>query len=272
MSENAEKPFRLVQITDCHLGGDPGEELLGLNTEESFLDVLKLVQAHEHDIDYIVTSGDIASMGAEPAYHRFLKFVKNYLPYPLAWLPGNHDLATLMRSLEAAYASSETPVQGGFVDTDRWRIILLDSSVPGSEFGAIADSEITRLKTLLDQTDKHVLVFVHHQPIPVGCKWVDQYIIKNHSELFAALKTNERVKGIVFGHVHQEFNGEKDGLPIIATPSTCIQFSPNSDDFKVDTAMPGYRWFNLHNDGRFETDVVRLPHKDYGIDYESGGY
>ena len=72
--------------------------------------------------------------------------------------------------------------------------------------------------------------------------------------------------------MHQEFNGEKDGLPIIATPSTCIQFSPNSDDFKVDTAMPGYRWFNLHNDGQFETDVVRLPHKDYGIDYESGGY
>lgn len=272
MSEDLAKPFRLVQITDCHLGGEPGEELLGLNTEESFLDVLKLVQAHEADIDYVVASGDIASMGAEPAYHRFLKLVKIYLPQALAWLPGNHDQASLMLSIEADYASSETPVQGGCVDTDAWRIILLDSSVPGYEGGELAATELTRLQTLLDQTDKHVLVFVHHQPIAVGCKWVDQYVIKNHSELFSVLKTNERVQGIVFGHVHQEFNGNKDGLAIMATPSTCIQFAPNSYDFKVDTVMPGYRWFNLYSDGRFETEVVRLPHKDYGIDYESGGY
>ena len=272
MNEPVEKPFRLVQITDCHLGGEVGEELLGLNTDESFLDVLKLVQTHEHNCDYIVATGDISSMGAGPAYHRFIKLVKTYLPQPLAWLPGNHDQAILMRSIEADYASTETPVQGGCIDTDAWRVILLDSSVPGYEGGALSIAEIARLQVLLDNTDKHVLVFVHHQPIEIGCQWVDQYIIENHSELFSVLKTNNRVKGIVFGHVHQEFDADKNGLAILATPSTCIQFASNSDDFKVDSAMPGYRWFNLYDDGRFETKVVRVSQKDYGIDFESGGY
>jgi Icc protein len=272
VTEHKAQPFRLVQITDCHLGGEPGEVLLGMDTDESFVDVLELVQAREANCDYIVASGDIASFGSEQAYYRFLDFMKEYTQQPLAWLPGNHDLASLMQVIEDKSGDGEYSVQGGVVDTDAWRIILLDSSVVGSEGGALAAAEIERLQRLITDTDKHILIFVHHQPIPVGSAWIDQYVIENNLELFSVLRASKQVKAIVNGHIHQEFNSEKEGIAIMATPSTCIQFAANSREFKVDTLMPGYRWFNLYDDGDIETGVERVAQKDYGIDFGSGGY
>ncbi len=36
--------------------------------------------------------------------------------------------------------------------------------------------------------------------------------------------------------------------------------------------MPGYRWFDLHDDGSFDTGVNRVTGKEYVIDYKSAGY
>ena len=80
------------------------------------------------------------------------------------------------------------------------------------------------------------------------------------------------VKAVVFGHVHQQFEVERNGVQLLSTPSTCIQFLPNQVDFGLDTVMPGYRWFDLFEDGSIKTSVERVSEKDYGVDYESGGY
>ena len=45
----------------------------------------------------------------------------------------------------------------------------------------------------------------------------------------------------------------------MATPATCFQFGPGSQDFSLDTAAPGYRWITLHADGDISTQVVRVP-------------
>jgi Icc protein len=36
--------------------------------------------------------------------------------------------------------------------------------------------------------------------------------------------------------------------------------------------MPGYRWFELNDDGTFDSGVERVPSKDYGVDFASVGY
>ena len=53
--------LRLIQVTDCHLGAEPGEQLLGMDTDESLLDVLTLLRSTEAQADMLVASGDIAS-------------------------------------------------------------------------------------------------------------------------------------------------------------------------------------------------------------------
>lgn len=59
---------------------------------------------------------------------------------------------------------------------------------------------------------------------------------------------------------------------MLASPSTCIQFLPDNDEFALDKRMPGIRWFELNADGTFETGVKRIAQKDYPIDFTSTGY
>jgi len=61
------------------------------------------------------------------------------------------------------------------------------------------------------------------------------------------------VCAVLWGHVHQAFEGERRGVRLLATPSTCAQFLPESDDFAVDHRPPAYRLLELRADGTMAT-------------------
>ena len=60
---------------------------------------------------------------------------------------------------------------------------------------------------------------------------------------------------MVWGHVHQAFEGTRRGVRLIATPSTCAQFQPRSDQFVIDNQPPAYRLLTLHSNGAIDTGV-----------------
>jgi len=260
------KPLRVLQVTDCHLGAQAGDCLLGLNTDESLGDVLDVLATDESSADLLLATGDISNNGASDSYMRFLDLVWGKLNLPLGWLAGNHDQAQVMATIERPNLSYR------HIDVANWRIILLDSSVLEAVHGEVRPAEMQRLQALLTDTDRHTLVFVHHQPVPVGSAWMDKYIIRNAEALLSELGRHLHVKGLIWGHVHQEFSGAHGHVELYSTPSTCIQFKPGEDDFALDDVMPGYRWFDLHHDGSFQTGVTRIPRREYSIDFGSGGY
>lgn len=263
-----EKPVRLIQITDCHLGPQASESLLGLNTDQSLDDVLQLIAREQPAFDQMVCTGDIASAGHDTCYNRFISSIRAYFSAPLAWLPGNHDCAAIMANVAVA-----NPPEARQITLGNWLIILLDSAVPGQVYGKLAPAELNYLQhTLENNSDKFIMVMLHHQPVPVGSAWIDQYIVRNADAFFEIIDAHPQVKALVWGHVHQDFVSERKGVSLIATPSTCVQFKPNCDDFTVDTQMPGYRWFELHQNGSFDTGVSRVTGKQYTIDYKSAGY
>jgi 3',5'-cyclic-AMP phosphodiesterase len=259
---------RLIQITDCHLGPQQSESLLGLNTDQSLEDVLQLIQRKEPQFDTLICTGDIASAGHIACYERFVQSLRRYFSQPLGWLPGNHDSAEIMLSVHG-----RLDVEQRLLTMGNWLIVLLDSSVPGQVYGQLAASELDYLEHLLrTHPDQHFMVCLHHQPILVGSVWIDQYIVRNADALFQITDAYAQVKLISWGHVHQTFDGERKGVAMLATPSTCVQFKPLCDDFTVDTLMPGYRWYELNDDGSFNTGVERVTGKQYVIDYKSAGY
>ena len=260
--------MRLIQITDCHLGPVQSESLLGLNTDQSLEDVLQLIQHNEPRIDQILCSGDIASAGHIACYQRFTESLRRYFSQPLAWLPGNHDSAEIMYGLQESLNIEQRLVRMG-----NWLLILLDSSVPEHVYGQLAASQLDYLEYILrSHPEQPVMVCLHHQPVPVGSAWIDQYIVKNADALFQVVDAYPQVKIITWGHVHQEFSAVRNHVSLLATPSTCVQFKPLCDDFTVDTLMPGYRWFELNENGTFTTGVERVTGKQYVIDYKSAGY
>ena len=174
---------------------------------------------------------------------------------PVYCVPGNHDIRELMRD-----AVSRDPFHYcASVNVNNWLITGIDSCLSGDAGGRVDDEELERLaKILAETTAEHVLICLHHPPLPVGSKWLDQVGLKNGDEFLRMIAQPGNVRAAIFGHVHQEFEGERDSIRIIGTPSTCRQFAVASDDFALDDNPPAYRRISLHADGHIENELIWL--------------
>lgn len=259
---------RLLQISDPHLFADPEGDLLGQRTRLTLEGVLNLARANSGAADRVLLTGDL-SQDASPAAYRYLADRCGRLGLPCHALPGNHDdPAEMARSLDAS--PIDMPHE---VDCGPWRLILLDSTLAGREGGHLAAGSLRRLAaTLAARPEAPTLIFLHHQPVPVGSPWLDEIGLNNPEDLFALLDHQPQLRGLVFGHIHQDFRAERNGVALLGAPSTCIQFRPGSQDFALDAATPGYRWLELHPDGRIDTGIERSADYPDPLDLSGAGY
>jgi len=257
-----------VQLTDTHLKAFAGGKLLGLDTDHSLQAVLDLVRAEYPAPDLLLGTGDLADSGAEDAYRRLLGYFGQLTPAHY-WLPGNHDLSDVMLSVAG---EQRLP---GELQIGAWQVLMLDSQIPGEVGGHIGREELARLEAALIRgaaAGHNALVCLHHQPIPIGCSWLDQQMVSDSRAFFEVIGRFPMVRGVLWGHVHQELQRVRDGLLLMCTPSTCVQFLPGQEDFSLDSRAPGYRWLELHADGRIVTGVSRLRDYAVTVDHGAGGY
>jgi Icc protein len=88
--------------------------------------------------------------------------------------------------------------------------------------------------------------------------WLDQVGLEDAEQFQDCLRAHAQVRGVIWGHVHQELDTTRNGIRYMATPATCAQFLPGSDDFALDTRPPGYRTLELGSDGSIHSEVVWL--------------
>ena len=258
---------RIVQITDPHLFVDPKGKLLGMDTEHSFTCVLNLIEKEQPDFDMTLLTGDLSQDGSVAAYQRLKELISRF-NRPSYWFCGNHDDHKNMQSVVGS-SGAMTPV----VRKGAWQLVLLDSSVEGSVHGYLAEDQLSILvEALSSRPDLHTLVSFHHHPIAMNSQWIDNIGIKNTDQLMEILKNHSNVKAVLWGHVHQESDVVYHGIRMLSTPSSCVQFTPESDNFNVDSQAPGYRWLELNNDGTVNTGVSRVESIAFTIDYSIKGY
>jgi Icc protein len=197
-------------------------------------------------------TGDVIQDDTAEAYQRFRDLL---LPLNLRvhCVPGNHDIRDLMRAVccrpPFSYCAYEE-----FRD---WLIVGIDSCIRGHAGGEVSADELDRLSDIVSRSPaKHVMVCLHHPPVPVGSKWLDSVGLRNGGEVLDRLRSLNRVRLATFGHIHQEYNVEHEGIRIVGTPSTCRQFKPGSEEFAVDDNPPAYRRFALNADGSVDTEVI----------------
>lgn len=257
----------VVQLTDSHIHADAQQRLLGIDTLASLNAVIDLALQECPQIDVVLATGDITQDGAAASYHRFIDAIAR-MPQACHWIPGNHDDAALMAEL-----GREHDLNRAWVDLGAWRIVLLDSSVPGKVSGALDQSQWARLDEALESAgERHVLVCLHHHPVSIGSDWMEPLGLDNAEQLLRRAAQDPRVKAILWGHIHQDFDRQHGHVRLLATPSTCVQFAPDSPDFATDTQAPGYRWLHLHADGRLETAVKRLAAGRFECVPDASGY
>lgn len=267
-NSGAATALTILQITDSHLFADPANRLLGVNTEESFQAVLALAEALDTPVDVVLATGDLAQDGSGDAYRRMHGYLSR-LDAPVYWIPGNHDNPQVMaRELPGGLISDEH-----CFTRNGWRVILLDTTVRGQVAGRLEEAELDRLEECLaNAPDLHTMVCLHHHPVPSGCAWMESIGVANADQLFAIVDRHPQVKVILWGHIHQDFRGERNGVELIASPSTCFQFQPNSAEFAVDEHPPGLRVLELGADGSVQTEVIRVPDFEITIEEGARGY
>jgi 3',5'-cyclic-AMP phosphodiesterase len=246
------RDLRFLVLSDPHLFANTGGTLRGINTLNSLRRVIGDVIARKLAFDAVLCTGDIVNDEPE-GYAHFARELAA-LDKPVYCIPGNHDDPSRLRQALAA-----PPFQvGGHVDLGAWRIVLLDSCLPGNARGHLADSELQALDAALSGHDRYAMICVHHHPVSMGSRWLDAVGVDNSEALFDVLDAHAQVRAIVWGHVHQCFDARRRGVRLLATPSTSAQFLPQAEDFAVDGRPPAYRRLTLHEAGTLDTEVIWL--------------
>lgn len=249
---NSKRPVVLLQITDTHLHATADSRMRGVVTYETLLSVLDQARGNARwPPDAIVVTGDIVQDESRAGYERFRDTMKPF-DLPVFCLPGNHDDPQLMAEVLAGH-----PFQVcGDATIAGWTLLFLNTFVRGDDGGRLGVAALAALdQTLAACPDHHALICLHHQPLPMGSAWLDGVGLRDAESFLACIGRHDHLRGVLWGHVHQASDRDRDGVRFLSTPSTCSQFRPNSEFFALDSQPPGLRWLTLEPDGHIETVV-----------------
>src|SRR5690242_13898442 len=167
--------IRLVQFTDPHLYGGESETLRGVATLPALMRTLDLAQAREWPVDAVLVTGDLVQ--DDVAGYKHFRRIFGGFDVPVLCIPGNHD--------EPAELHGKPFITEGYLDLGGWRIVLLDSSLPGSARGHLSKETLATLDSALSSADNlHTLVCLQHHPVAMSSRWLDQVGLDNAAEFF----------------------------------------------------------------------------------------
>lgn len=252
-----DRTVKILQISDSHLHAAADSRMRGVTTYATLLGVLEHVQRDARWApDLVIATGDLVQDESRAGYERFRASLEP-LDVPVLSIPGNHDDPKLMGEV----LSSGNFQVGGELRLGSWSLILLSTFLAGEDAGGLGPARLRGLRQALDaHSGQHVLIAMHHHPLPMGSRWLDGVALRDAAEFLGIVDQHPNVRAVVCGHVHQESDRVRNRVRFLSTPSTCAQFLPGSEFFALDERPPGLRWLELRSDGSIETAVDWVPH------------
>jgi len=255
----------LATLNDLHVGevqfgGVPGftrESLLASDTEVPYWRFMledAIAEIDAAGVDLVVVKGDIADRGLREQLDD-ARAMLDRLATPWCGFAGNHDTygALAGEALDPHAVLGQPPLPRA-IDLGGWRLLLVDSVLPGHHHGRLADDQLAWLADALDATrDAAIptLVFMHHQPVPpefarglvnaIGITPADSV------RLFELVGAHPQLKAVLCGHTHR--NRVRRYPAAGAVPFVEVQ---SSKDYPG-----GWAHYRLHADGSFRQETRR---------------
>jgi 3',5'-cyclic AMP phosphodiesterase CpdA len=204
----------LLQLSDLHLGDVIG----GRTAEERLAAVIAATSHLGVTPDAVLVTGDLANTAADDEYARARELLAG-LRAPLHVLPGNHDDAGALR---AHFGAACEPV----AEVGALRLLMLDTTVPGADGGALADPQLGRLQGhLAEQPHRPTVLAMHHPPIVTGIGVWDAIGLPDADRhaLAAVLRDHPQVLRILAGHLHRTMSVRLGATDVLVAPSTFAQ-------------------------------------------------
>ena len=258
--------MRVLQLSDPHLLADPQGRCRGRLAlaclDHGWRQALAQLGSAP---DLLLISGDLCqdeSWGGYGRLREWLAEVVAPLGIPAALLPGNHDHPFLLRAAlgrSAALAPAAVPL-------GPWTLLLLSSHRPGAVAGWLETGQLDWLRQQLAQAPGPALVALHHPPVAIGGDSpLDAIALQAPQALLELLLAQPRVRGLVFGHIHQHWQGQlarpagEAPLLLWGCPSTLAAFSAVQPCPLGRPHWPGGRLLELGAAGAIHTRLLRWP-------------
>lgn len=246
----------VAQITDTHLFASVQQKLLGIPTYDSLQAIVTHLSQLQPSPNILLLTGDISQDETYESYQQ-LENLLAPLGIPTYWIPGNHDNLPVMEQVlnQPPFYTEKSFTAGG------WHFILLSSWLPGCVHGQLSQASLEWLDRQLQLVgEKPTLISLHHPPCLINSAWMDAIALQNPEDFFAVIDRYPQVKIVLVGHIHQAFDNERCNVLYLGSPSTCVQFKPESVQFALDAVQPGFRLLTLLPDGNFVTQVERVDY------------
>jgi len=257
----------LLQLSDLHLFAEPDGVLREVPTRDSLAEVLEAVRGTGLDFDRVVLTGDFTHDERRETYQAVHGLLEEWLDRCHV-LPGNHDERVLLRDVFSDQAGGTDRGICFSRSVGGWRLIGIDTHVPGEVPGRVEPAMLDWLAgELSEHAAEPTILFQHHPPIAVGSAWLDSIGLLDPGPFQELVTGSPQVRAVSCGHVHQECVGTLGGAVVLTVPSTGVQFVPLSATCRVDSIPPGFRVFALETPSDsvavesvgWSTRVVRLP-------------
>lgn len=257
-------PTHVLQLTDLHLFADGSGTVNRVPTRRTFIEVLEACRATDLIFDHVILTGDLAQDESRGAYLTLRDLVATLgSPSRLLLIPGNHDSRQFIRDVfpeNMPPGGQDDPITFS-VGAGAWRLIGLDTQIPGETAGSVDEQQLDWLRQELAADDgAPTIVFMHHPPLPfpTSSVWLERMGLRNQDAVLEILRAAPQVRAISAGHIHQEFSHREGIIDVLTAPSTAYQYKKDGARVVLDPLPPGFRIFRLRDDG-YETHVIRLP-------------
>tara|TARA_Y100000992_G_scaffold301764_1_gene273533 strand:+ start:720 stop:1472 length:753 start_codon:yes stop_codon:yes gene_type:complete len=247
---------KIVQVTDLHIASDKRFEAHGVNTFQSAKNVITNI-SEISNLDYLIMTGDLSDDESTESYTYIDELLQNFSA-PVYLIPGNHDAPDIYKKIHEGRICNHN-----YFVVGNWVIYMFNTKKNSSPNGLLKEEELFIFDKLLStHPEKSFMLFTHHHPIPIGSKSMDKMMIENSHEIVSRIKTNTCIRGIAWGHVHEEFFSTINNTKFFSCPSTCYQAKPQTKKYTIDhEELPGYRIITLHESGDIDSEVIRVDSK-----------
>jgi Icc protein len=213
-------PLLIAQISDLHIKRPDALAYNQVDTAAALTRCISTLNRLSPRPELVVISGDLADTPTAEEYAH-LKRLLAPLQIPFAAIPGNHDDRALMRAALPAqpYAQADGALNlvravGGL------DIVLLDSTVPGSNYGTLDTDTLSWLDATLSASESRpALLFLHHPPFVTGITHMDVQNLRNADALAAILRRHPRAMLVAAGHVHRATLANFAGITTTICPA-----------------------------------------------------
>jgi len=203
--------LRILHLSDTHLLGDAEARHNGVDTTAALDRVLARAGQIE-GIDLVVASGDLSEDGSVAAYEKLRDRVEPFAAArgaQTAYVMGNHDLRD---GFERVLGERD-----GVLEAGGFRVIRLDTAVPGAGYGELFPEQLDWLRAQLATAASGTIVVMHHAPVPAWSALLRALELQGAADVLSVLSAGD-VRLVLSGHYHHSVATWAGGIPVIIAP------------------------------------------------------